>query len=44
MDQRAETSEKDLLISQLKAEVFELQQNEKSYNNLNLKYRNLQNE
>lgn len=41
---RVEESEKDLVISQLKAQVFELQQNEKNFNSLNLKVRSLQND
>lgn len=36
--------EKDNLISNLKNQIFEMEQNEKNYNNLLLKYRNLQNE
>lgn len=44
LDQRVDSSDKDLLISRLKAEIFEHEQNEKNYNNLNVKYRNLQNE
>lgn len=37
-------SDKDLVISQLKAQIFEFEQNEKNYNNLVSKFRNLQNE
>ena len=33
-----------MLISQLKAHIFELEQHEKDYDNLNQKFRNLQNE
>lgn len=36
--------EKDLLISQLKAEIFEKEQNEKNFALLQSKYRNLQND
>jgi chromosome segregation ATPase len=36
--------EKDALISQLKAEIFEKEQNEKDFNLLQSKFRNLQNE
>jgi len=36
--------DKDLLISELKEQIFEFQQNEKNYNNLNSQYRKLQNE
>lgn len=41
---RVEESEKDIVISQLKAQVFELQQNEKNFNSLSLKVRSLQND
>ena len=41
---RVQESEKDLIISQLKAQVFELEQNEKNFNSLNLKVRALQSE
>lgn len=36
--------EKDSLISNLRKQIFELEQNEKNYNNLNAKYRSLQND
>ena len=38
------TSEKDLLISHLKSKLFQLEQNEKSYSELQSKFRGLQNE
>lgn len=41
---KVESKEKDMLISQLKAHIFELTQHEKDYDNLNQKYRQLQNE
>ena len=41
---RLEESEKDLIISQLKAQVFELEQNEKNHNALSLKVKSLHNE
>ena len=37
-------SDKDILISQLKAQIFELDQNQCNFQSLNIKYRNLQNE
>jgi hypothetical protein len=43
-DIKFDSSDKDILISQLKAQVFELEQNQKNYNNLNQKFRNIQNE
>ena len=43
-DLKLDSSEKDILISQLKAQVFELEQNEKNFMMLNQKFRNLQNE
>ncbi len=36
--------EKDTVISNLRKQVFELEQNEKNYNTLNSKYRGLQND
>ena len=36
--------EKDTLISNLRKQIFELEQNEKNYNNLNSKYRQIQND
>lgn len=36
--------EKDLLITQLKAQIFELEQNEKNFSLLTQKFKNLQNE
>lgn len=39
-----EGSDKDLIISQLKAQIFELEQNQNNFNSLNLKFRNLQGE
>lgn len=41
---RVQESEKDNIISQLKQQVFELEQNERDYNALNCKFRGLQNE
>mmetsp|Transcript_37173 Transcript_37173/g.38549 ORF Transcript_37173/g.38549 Transcript_37173/m.38549 type:complete len:385 (-) Transcript_37173:145-1299(-) len=41
---RVEENEKDLIISQLKAQVFELEQNEKNFNALNIKVKSLNNE
>lgn len=43
-DFKIDSSDKDILISQLKAQVFELEQNEKNFNSLNQKFRSLQNE
>ena len=43
-DIKVDSSDKDILISQLKAQVFELEQIEKNYNSLNQKYRLIQNE
>ena len=39
-----QNSEKDLIISQLKAQIFELEQNEKNFNSLTHKFRNIQGE
>lgn len=39
-----DTSKKDLLISQLKAHIFEMEQNERNFNNLNNKFKSLQND
>lgn len=41
---RVEESEKDIIISQLKAQVFELEQNEKNFSALQLKVKALNNE
>jgi citron Rho-interacting kinase len=41
---KTENKEKDMLISQLKAHIFELEQHEKDYDNLNHKFRSLQND
>lgn len=41
---KIESKEKDMLISQLKACIFELQQHEKDYDQLNEKYRIIQND
>jgi len=41
---RVEDNEKDLIISQLKTQVFELEQNEKNFNTLNIKVKTLNNE
>lgn len=41
---KVEESEKDLIISQLKSQIFELEQNEKNFNAINLKVRSLQND
>ncbi len=43
-DIKIDSSDKDILISQLKAQVFELEQNEKNFNALNQKFRAIQNE
>jgi len=43
-DAKTDSSEKDILISQLKAQIFELEQNERNFSSLNQKFRNLQNE
>ena len=41
---RMEETEKDYIISQLKSQVFELEQNEKNFNSLNIKVKSLNNE
>lgn len=41
---RMQESEKDLIISQLKSQLFELEQNEKNYNALNSKVKSLNND
>lgn len=41
---RVEENEKDLIISQLKAQVFELEQNEKNFSAINIKVKSLNNE
>lgn len=41
---KIQENEKDLIISQLKSQVFELEQNEKNFNSLSLKVRSLQSE
>ena len=41
---KIENKEKDILISQLKAHIFEMEQREKDYDTLKQKYRQLQNE
>jgi hypothetical protein len=43
-DVKLDNADKDILISQLKAHIFELEQHNKNYDNLNQKYRGLQNE
>lgn len=43
-DLRIESKEKDNLISELKQQVFELEQHEKDYDALNQRYKQLQNE
>ena len=43
-DVKIENKEKDILISQLKAHIFELEQREKDYDNIKQKFRQLQNE
>jgi chromosome segregation ATPase len=43
-DVKIDSSDKDILISQLKAQVFELEQNEKNFNALNQKFRGMQND
>jgi hypothetical protein len=44
VDSKLESSEKDFIISQLKAQIFEYEQNDKNFNQLQSKHRNLQNE
>lgn len=44
IDTNLNIKEKDLMITQLKAQIFELEQNEKNFNILTQKFRNLQNE
>ncbi len=39
-----ENADKDVLISRLKAHIFELEQQQRDYDSLNHKYRNCQNE
>ena len=41
IDEKFANDEKDLIISQLKADLFELRQNEQDYNELNMHYNNL---
>ena len=41
---KIQENEKDLIISQLESQVFELEQNEKNFNSLSLKVRSLQSE
>ena len=43
-EDRIESKEKDMLISQLKAHIFELEQHEKDYDSLNHNYKQLQND
>jgi chromosome segregation ATPase len=43
-DMNRESKEKDILISQLKAKIFELELHEKDYDMLNERYKQLQNE
>ena len=43
-ENRIESKEKDMLISQLKAHIFELEQHEKDYDSLNHNYKQLQND
>ena len=43
-DVKVESKEKDMLISQLKAHIFELEQHEKDYDGLSQKFRKLQND
>ena len=43
-DSQIESKEKDMLISQLKAHIFELEQREKDYNTLEQRFTKLQNE
>jgi hypothetical protein len=43
-DVKIDSSDKDILISQLKAQIFELEQNDKNFQGLNQKFRSLQNE
>lgn len=44
MNPKIESQDKDLLISQLNAQIFELQQNEKNFHLLSNKFKNLQSE
>jgi len=41
---KIDNCEKDILISQLKSQIFELEQNEKNFSNLNAKFRKIQSE
>ncbi len=41
---RMDNSDKDALISQLKSQIFEHEQNEKNFNSLQAKYRSMQND
>ena len=43
-DLKLDQADKDILISQLKAHIFELEQHDKNFDGLNSKYRALQNE
>lgn len=43
-DLRIDNVDKDILINQMKAQIFEYEQHEKDYDSLNHKFRNLQNE
>jgi hypothetical protein len=44
MESKIDSSEKDYIISQLKAQIFEYEQNEKNIHSIQSKHRNLQNE
>ena len=44
VDFKLNTNEKDILITKLKAQIYELEKNEKNYSLLTQKFRNLQNE
>jgi len=44
VDFKLKTNEKDILITKLKAQIYELEKNEKNYSLLTQKFRNLQNE
>lgn len=41
---KSDSADKDVLISRLKAHIFELEQHERDYDALNHKFRNCQNE
>ena len=43
-DSKLDSSEKENMLSSLRAQIFELEQNEKNFTTLNQKFRTLQNE